>query len=154
MSDTLMGSNEAEARLRRTVGQTNTGRIEYPKGTNDRGSGGREHHARGDMVGMDERENHARGDMVGKKKVGSERSAIGRGGSHMAPHFGEPAGGRQMGAPRHMAAKQAHAENHANGDVVGNGTMMSPRPVAMRGPQPLKRGGQSHPHHHRYKNEG
>mgnify|MGYP001565588833 FL=1 len=163
MSNTLMGSNEAENRLRRSVGQVNTGRIEYPKGTNERGSSGREYHAAGDVVGMDERENHARGDMVGKKKgcsVGNEGSAPGRGGSRMSSHYGEPDGGRQMGAPRHMAAKQAHAENHAAGDMVGNGTMISPRPVAMNGapvmdnariaPQPLRRGGKAHPHHHRY----
>lgn len=115
----MIGTNEAYARVRKMLSQTNTGKIEYPSGTNSRGSGGREHHAEGEMVG---RENHARGDMVGAKKknssVGDSGSALGRGGSTMKPHFGAPQGGREMGARRNAIA-QARGENHKAGDMVG-----------------------------------
>ena len=186
MSDTLMGSNEAEQRIRRMMGQTNSGRIEYPKGSNDRGSGGREHHAEGDVVGKsddDAPEAHSHGDRVGQKKnsrLGGEGSAPGRGGSHMGSHFGEPEHGRQMGAPRHMAVKQAHAENHRAGELVGREgaererramgggagqpqmvakppmKRIAPMEVQQSQPQPqaLRHGGKPHPHHRRYNHEG
>ena len=99
MSDTLIGSNEAEVRLRKMVGQTNNGRIDYPSATNDRGSGGREHHAGGDRVG---------GDM----------SAPGRGGMRQRPNFGKPLNGREEGT-RRKAVSEARGESHAHGDRVG-----------------------------------
>lgn len=117
--DTMLGTNEAYARVKRMMGQTNTGRIEYPSGSNMRGSGGREHHADGDMVGT---ENHACGDMVGSKKknssVGDVNSPPGRAGSMMKPHFGAPQPGINTGMRRN-AISQAHAENHKLGDMVG-----------------------------------
>lgn len=119
MSDTLMGNNEAERRLRALVNQTNHGGVEYPSGTNERGYPGRERHAAGDrVVGDDDVESHAHGDRVGRK-CGGEASAPGRGGSRMSSHFGEPQKGRETGHPRHMAVKQAHAENHRRGERVG-----------------------------------
>lgn len=115
----MLGTNEAYARVKRMMGQTNTGRIEYPSGSNMRGSGGHEHHAEGDMVGM---ENHASGDMVGCKKknssVGDVNAPPGRAGSMMKPHFGAPQPGINTGMRRN-AISQAHAENHKLGDMVG-----------------------------------
>lgn len=96
----LSGQNESVSRLHKMMSDTNTGRISYPKSTNERGEGGREHHAHGD-------------------RVGGEGSAPGRGGSHMGSHYGKPDCGMEQGAPRKMAARQAHAENHAMGDRVG-----------------------------------
>lgn len=194
MSNILLGTNEAERRLRALVNQTNHGGVDRPNGTNERGYPGREHHAGGDRVGLSnvEEEKHARGD-----RVGGSSAAPGRGGSHMSPHFGEPQKGRQTGHPRHMAAKQAHGENHAHGDRVGRqrhdmgdavqapvqGTKQRGQPSFSRQPmptsspfnaprvpqgpktpqtmasnagnqspepQPLRRGGKPHPHHHRY----
>jgi hypothetical protein len=213
MSDTLKGFSEADMRLRKLVNQTNSGGIEYPKGTNERGYPGHshhEHHAHGERVGEhhehhhrhhEHKEHHARGE-----RVGGEGCAPGRGGSHMHSHFGEPEHGRKMGAPRHMAVKQARAENHRRGEMVGesghehaemkkihelehmhrkhhkhgehvehhrhheekrhhramggmpqSNAMMQGRSgmphdnVMQPGqPQPLRRGGKSHPHHHRY----
>ncbi len=117
--DTMMGSNEAYGRVKKMMGQSNTGGIQYPSGTNSRGNGGREHHAEGDMVG---RENHASGDRVGGQKKNSRLGDVsappGHAGSMMKPHFGAPQGGREMGT-RRQAIAQAHGENHKEGDMVG-----------------------------------
>lgn len=96
MDKTLMGSSEANARLERMVRQVNTGKVEYPSGTNMRGSGGREHHAEGDSVGNS---------LVKEMKTGGVSSAPGRGGSEMKPNFRGPEKGVQS-APRRMAVKQ------------------------------------------------
>lgn len=90
--DTLMGTNEAYGRVRKMMGQSNTGSIQYPSGTNSRGSSGREHHAEG--------------------------GAVGEGSSHMKPNFGAPKGGRDTGT-RSKAIAQVHGENHKEGDMVG-----------------------------------
>ena len=104
-NDTLFGQNEAEARLRRMVDDKNNGKIDYPRGTNERGY---------PNVRSAMRESHAHGD-----SVGGVASAPGRGGSHMKPHFGKPQHGREEGHLRRNAVKQARAENHAHGDMVG-----------------------------------
>lgn len=117
--DTMMGTNEAYGRVKKMMGQSNTGRIEYPSGTNMRGSGGREHHADGDMVG---RENHKDGGNVGGQKkncnVGDVTAAPGHAGSMMKPHFGAPQQGREMGSRRNAIA-QVHGENHKTGGMAG-----------------------------------
>ncbi len=87
-----IGTNEAANRVEAMFRQHNTGRIEYPKGTNERGSGGREHHAAGDMVG--------------------------NGGSREKPNFGKPVDGMEK-KNRSKAVAQSRGENHKHGDRVG-----------------------------------
>ena len=95
----MLGTNEAYGRVKRMMGQSNTGGIEYPSGTNMRGSGGREHHAQGGSVG-------------------DVNAAPGHGGSMMKPHFGAPQHGRDTGS-RSKAIAQVHGENHKEGVMVG-----------------------------------
>lgn len=101
----LMGHNEAETRVKAMLHQTNKGGIDYPSATNNRGQGGREAHADGDMVGGghdgndDDSERHASGGMCGSSlpsQGGHYRSSNfhsssempSQGGSHMKPMSG------------------------------------------------------------------
>lgn len=118
MSDTLMGINEAETRVRKMNGQSNNGKIAYPSGTNERGNGGREHHAGGDQVGGDQ-------------------SAPGKGGMHQKPNFGAPIKGMDNGT-RKEAVRTVRNECHAMGDQVGNQPMNN---VRMKEPRPMYRRG-------------
>jgi hypothetical protein len=79
----LMGHNEAETRVKAMLHQVNKGGIEYPSATNNRGQGGREMHADGDMVGghvEDDEEHYAGGGMCGS-------SMPSQGGCHRSSNF-------------------------------------------------------------------
>lgn len=129
----LMGHNEAEARVKAMLNQQNKGGIEYPSATNNRGQGGREAHAEGDMVGGndDEDERHAGGGMCGSSlpsqgghyrpsnfHPGSEMPS--QGGSHMKPMSGYMKPPKVRGGyKRGESVRGDERERHGFGSMVG-----------------------------------
>lgn len=161
---TLMGHNEAETRLKATLRQVNTGGIEYPSATNNRGQGGREKHADGDMVGGgnnnddDDSERHAAGGRCGgsmPSQGGARRPSNfhpssempSQGGTHMKPMGG------YLKAPRSKAGRESHAvgdmvgrEKHGFGNMVGRafrGAKSAAQPYVNQGVNYAKQQGQN-----------
>lgn len=126
----VSGPNTAYERLKRS-GENSTSRssgIMYPSGTNDRGSGGREHHASGDTVGgivtknrahaiaqirnETGRAKHAAGDKV---KTKQESHLRGGGIGHKFGHMG-----RDLNRSLSLRSEKMGKEERAYGGGIGS----------------------------------